>query len=617
MKNIKKLLIILLIAVSALCLAVGLTACGDDKGENNGPTALSAPVLDISGTVLSWNAVVHATGYQVYENGSRKADVSQTSYTIPQTTLVIPGTYKYTVKAVSTDSNYTDSPMSNERSLIVNGPSQSVQMEPPVISIDQETGIISWNAGEDIYGYYVWDCTAEPATRVTPVRLTTTTYKITKKSDAGVYSFYVEAVNSAFESVKSEPATFTVEQLDAPVTSFDEENAVLSWTAVENAESYEVYVDGARVAQTADTEYTLTQTPGNHTFAVTTVNGSPKYANGQSETETLSVPLIATINFSAPELSVENVKACLYDEDALLKEFEVVEFGSSIRMVAGAPKAYTVKLQGLPEGYISTWGHVYADVLADTINVFSEETVSVLGVGSKTTTVTLLENVDGGVLSAVEQYVFIAGTTEAGDGIHSLALQESGYTVYDLTAYSNGVRFVDSALGIYTGNFTAQEGEVVLLTFEYELVLGNNSTLTSQQATFEFELVDREIKQYFKMLPSAYNEDATGKDLESQLTNANYLIGSCTRYIQGLDETRMISFFFGPATGDRTITVTINGQSYTIVSNGLLLIEVEAGTDIKVDIHVTGTGYGGIADHTAYWLYFSTQAEIEEWQQNH
>lgn len=156
-KYFKKLLITSLAAVGTLCLSAGLAACGNGGGntppEGDDPepskVPLIAPVLDISGDVLSWNTVAHADGYIVYENDVSVSEQAETSYTITQD---YPGTYTYTVKATTTEEGYSESPISNEKKFTVD----PYVLEAPVIAIDED-GVITWNAVDHADNYEVYE----------------------------------------------------------------------------------------------------------------------------------------------------------------------------------------------------------------------------------------------------------------------------------------------------------------------------------------------------------------------------------------------------------------------------------------------------------------------------
>ena len=122
MMKFKKFLSLLL--CGALMAGVGLSACGDtpadDSGNNNPggggdktdtPVQLTAPSITLSGTEISWSAVDHADGYEVYEGTTKVSSQTTTTYTIIQSTV---GKYSYTVYATSTDTeHYSKSVASN------------------------------------------------------------------------------------------------------------------------------------------------------------------------------------------------------------------------------------------------------------------------------------------------------------------------------------------------------------------------------------------------------------------------------------------------------------------------------------------------------------------------
>lgn len=112
----KKLISLILAGAVAVSLASG---CSKDKDEDKKPeepetptaVQLTAPQITLTENEISWQAVEHATGYDVYE-GETVVSSAQTAlkYTINKTAA---GSYTYTVKAVSTDTTYTASAVSN------------------------------------------------------------------------------------------------------------------------------------------------------------------------------------------------------------------------------------------------------------------------------------------------------------------------------------------------------------------------------------------------------------------------------------------------------------------------------------------------------------------------
>ena len=98
MKN-KKLLSFVLTAAVVSTVGIAAGCNPEEKGEK-----IEAPVLTLTGNTITWSAVEHAEGYDVYE-GANVVSEAQTacSYTINQTN---PGTYEYTVVATTTEKGY-------------------------------------------------------------------------------------------------------------------------------------------------------------------------------------------------------------------------------------------------------------------------------------------------------------------------------------------------------------------------------------------------------------------------------------------------------------------------------------------------------------------------------
>lgn len=102
-------LIAFAISVAAVFACFGTAACKKEPAVK--PAALAAPVITLSDNVISWNAVEHATGYTVKKDAAAVSEnQTATTYTITETA---EGTYSFTVTALSTDKNYTQSPASN------------------------------------------------------------------------------------------------------------------------------------------------------------------------------------------------------------------------------------------------------------------------------------------------------------------------------------------------------------------------------------------------------------------------------------------------------------------------------------------------------------------------
>ncbi len=166
--------------------------------------ALVAPVITKDGSVVSWTAVEHAAGYEVYVNGAKKADVTECTYTFAETAA---GTYTLTVKAKSADNAYLTSAASNEVTFVV-GAEQT--LTAPVITA--EGNVVTWTAVEHATGYEIYLNGTKKAT------VTNCTYTFAETA-AGTYNLTVKAVSgdTAYAaSAESNAIKFTVDgRLDA------------------------------------------------------------------------------------------------------------------------------------------------------------------------------------------------------------------------------------------------------------------------------------------------------------------------------------------------------------------------------------------------------------------
>ncbi|MCL2798084.1 MAG: leucine-rich repeat protein, partial [Firmicutes bacterium] len=108
--HVKTSIKLAVVGIIALLLTISLMACGNEDPPNTTPkpTQLSAPTgLQVTGTVLMWNAVANASSYSVQINENAPVGNGQaTAYSLPS---LSNGTYSIKVKAVGDGTNYTDS----------------------------------------------------------------------------------------------------------------------------------------------------------------------------------------------------------------------------------------------------------------------------------------------------------------------------------------------------------------------------------------------------------------------------------------------------------------------------------------------------------------------------
>lgn len=236
--------------VGTVALAVGIAGCNK---TNNTPTPLAAPEITLNETtgVISWTAVNHATGYDVYEGEVKATSTAETSYTITQTA---EGTYTYTVAATSTDSKYSTSKMSNSVTYVIGSGTQKTPLTAPVIAIDEsgDFTLLKWNAVEGAVSYKVYDGTAEVSLTY-DINMENPSINLNYYFDSsiGEHKITVVAVASKADtehsdSAKSNVVTYTAyDRLWPP--SLQRLNMTIYWQPIDGAVAYEVSLNGTVV----------------------------------------------------------------------------------------------------------------------------------------------------------------------------------------------------------------------------------------------------------------------------------------------------------------------------------------------------------------------------------
>ena len=245
---------------------------------------LPAPAISKHDNVISWAAVDHADGYEVYEDGELVSSQSETSYTITRTET---GVYKYKVKATSTSSEYLESELSNEITHII-----SEQLAAPHISLDAAKKKISWQAVPHAETYVIYENGV-----VLYQSWTRTSYEI-EQTIVGEYTYSVVARSSNpayLMSESSDTVNYTVEPTPLPTPGeLSIEDNLLNWTESDNAGYYEIYEDEIIVAKQAHSPYQipLDHEPGTVEF---TVKAFPAKNDKQYLESEVSEPLSHTI----------------------------------------------------------------------------------------------------------------------------------------------------------------------------------------------------------------------------------------------------------------------------------------------------------------------------------
>lgn len=619
-KYFKKLLVTLLAAVSVVCLAAGLVACGDGGSDDPGEGAkvsLIAPVLDLSGDVLSWQEVAHATGYTVYENGKSVSEQTETSYIIKQD---YPGTYEYTVKATTTEKGYSDSPVSAAKSFTV----KPYKLNAPVISIDSDTGIISWAAVEHADGYEIYE------NRELIDTVTEYSYTILQTNPA-VFAYTVRAIST--DAAYSISDHSNSEEYKVPLhavvavefpTEFEGEVTV----SLCKAES------GAFVAETKvvrDESELGTSNYGTGKFVVEWGNYVAKITGGLTDeyvatwarvsTERRNGSIAIHKNSNTLQLGKQTVTASIpANEDYVTVEYIfiaghsddgahsiIIDEGVTGLQISAAGKTIINTDQNAYKGSFNTAeGEVIiisATFIKPAVNSQEPEDGEVGAPGEEPTDVQVSFEIE---IVNYEEKIPLRILPEPYNLAH---FTDKGYGSYVNEIYDSCVRYVDvEKSGTYEFfflNSKAHNSFIALTVGDKSFNLSGGGIASvylkaGDRVRVQIDVTnvpDSDFLTLFvynmslNMLPEPYDGD---RYEEAGYDNyANVIYDSCTRYI-AVEEPGTYEFFFNmPTDSYVSITLTINGVKYEAMADGIIRVQFTAddlGTEAEIELSFNVTG---------------------------
>lgn len=542
-KYLKKLLIAVIAAIGVACLAAGLVACDNGKPDDNPDTPnnkvrLIAPAITISGNVISWEAVVHADGYVVYEGEEVVSEQAETTYTITQD---FPGTYTYTVKATSTDSKYSESPLSNEQSYKVN----PWPLAAPVISISSN-GLISWEAVENADGYNIY----ENGSRIDAI--TETTYAI-MQSNPAIYTYTVTATstNKAYStSDASNEVDYKVPLHVSIGVEFPESFEGKLKVGIFDAESGEM-VDETEV------ERDETSTYGSARFIV-------EWGEYVAKVIEISNNYVATwVRVSLSKRGGSIIVAEKTENNAL-------KVGSNTVTLTLPANESSVTCKYVFVGAQKANGTVYSITNVDEASGWQIATLS-------KTIINTDQNAHVGSFNAEDKEAIVLTVT------------------YTKQGGAEGETF--------TFNFEIVDYEVpqylAILPEIYNLEHVSNIVEKPNEPE---DLEDEEALKRYQEALEKYQEYLMYQEMYNSTVNNIY--DSCTRHIE-LSKAGTYQFFFTSGTvGRRVLTLTVNGRDYVLEGGGTVDIPLTPGESgyATIEITVEGDGFGGAA-YMSFWVY--------------
>ena len=512
----------------SLVFVMGMTACAGSTNK------LSTPTISLKEDRISWSPVDNADAYDIYENQQKITSTSSTVYTITQTVV---GTYEYTIKATSSNSEYTNSDMSNSVSYKVRA-----QLDTPVISLEDNS--LTWNTVSNAENYDVYENDILIDTVANDASAAKQVYAITQQA-VGIYEYTIKATTTNDDYKKSElsnAVTYVVKapkiKLATPVLHLDEESGTITWQPIDNASRYNVTMNGQNMGNQVGTSYTISVTEsGEYIFKVKAIPGNTdKYVESEySDSVMYTFEAHAPVALEAPVLILEKqtgVIAWQPVENAFSYNVTMngknmgsqIETEYKINVTEAGEYVFRVKAVPGTSDYLEseysepvTYKYVTAEpgVLAAPVISVNKET--------KTIYWDAVDNAEG--YAIYENGFRIADVTETSYAITTVAPGEYTYTVraigdgeeFKSSGFSNAVSLTIGASQVkYTIYVKVPEGysssiNVGLFDGENEIVSGIAVVDSeSSQATVELEAInDRDYTAKITNIASGFTATQT------------------------------------------------------------------------------------------------------------
>lgn len=197
------------------------------------PTNLKADSKGDGSVVLTWDSVLEAQGYKIYqtdrEGNTTVINVKDNSYTVLN---LEPGEYKYSVSAWNEAGESAKSP--SEKVVVGLVAPQNLRG-----TVNKKTNYLTWDAVEGASGYRLYRVSEGVQTTVLSVG---NKYTDSNVEYGKVYKYFVSAIKDGFEGAKSREITLPVPP-DAPANlkaAREGEAVQLRWSPAQGAQTYSV-----------------------------------------------------------------------------------------------------------------------------------------------------------------------------------------------------------------------------------------------------------------------------------------------------------------------------------------------------------------------------------------
>lgn len=337
----KKVLVFLLTTILLAMMSVFFVACG--KQELDTPTNLS-----LTDGILIWDKVENANGYIV--------KVDEVEYTVTlnyfEVSVENGKTVEMAVKAIGSG-RYSDSSFSEVYTYKTVEISELIKLNTPQISEITGDGRIYWSYVSNCSGYKIYKNNTVFAT----INDSKTTDYLLEITTPGSYSIQVQAIgdrksysdsakSNVYKLVIEDDGTPSLPSLVAPTITYDPATRSLVWERNRKASSYDIYLNGEKIANTENTSYVVNPVLTTNLYQVVSVGDGVRYGNSKTG-NSISFPLKPD---SYPEnLSLKVVngeRILLWDEQPYSLGYEI-EINGSLVETRNAYMTFSSYLDGI------------------------------------------------------------------------------------------------------------------------------------------------------------------------------------------------------------------------------------------------------------------------------
>jgi hypothetical protein len=199
--------------------------------ENTELFTLDSPVLQLDGSILFWEDIEFSNGY-ILGYGTQSITLNEPYYNLSELPV---GSYQVTVKALADEvnPNYEDSPVAIYNLVLLERPSN--------LTYDSNN-ILSWDEVTNASGYEIQLGSETRSSLSTSIDLSTL-----QMASGEIVVVSVRAIgDNAIYADSGNSSTISIIKLETPVIEdIESTDSSVTWNAIDNADSYDVYVNGS------------------------------------------------------------------------------------------------------------------------------------------------------------------------------------------------------------------------------------------------------------------------------------------------------------------------------------------------------------------------------------